>query len=50
VFPVNAFEAESRRRARFFQYGHTPGALTPARPRPNRDFPMTLDLRHQGIF
>ena len=46
-FPVNAFEAESRRLARFFRFGHTPGkafdALAPARP--DTSFPFTLDLR-----
>jgi uncharacterized protein (DUF2126 family) len=52
TFPVNAFEAESRRRARFFQMGHTPGApasLTGATLggglERNPDFPFTLDLR-----
>jgi uncharacterized protein (DUF2126 family)/transglutaminase-like putative cysteine protease len=45
TFPVNAFESESRRRARFFRMGHTPGYLAPPQEAPNPDFPFTLDLR-----
>ena len=43
--PVNAFEAEGRRLARFFRIGHTPGRLEVVQPSPNVDFPFTLDLR-----
>jgi len=46
AFPVNAFEAESRRIARFFRFGHTPGKVTPLDPRTAPEFPFTLDLRH----
>ncbi len=44
-FPVNAKEAESRRRSRFYPFGHTPGPLDPMPTPPNRDLPLTLDLR-----
>jgi uncharacterized protein (DUF2126 family)/transglutaminase-like putative cysteine protease len=44
-FPVNSFEAESRRLARFFRMGHTPGAMAVAPPQINPEFPFTLDLR-----
>ena len=44
--PVNAFEAESRRLARFFRMGHTAGKLAPVATQPSREFPFTLDLRH----
>ncbi|HVM50119.1 MAG TPA: transglutaminase family protein [Candidatus Acidoferrum sp.] len=45
TFPVNAWEAESRRLARFFRSGHTPGPMQPRVVERNPDFPFTLDLR-----
>ncbi len=49
TFPVNAYEAESRRMSRFAAMGHTPGALVvpPAtiNVAASREFPFTLDLR-----
>jgi uncharacterized protein (DUF2126 family)/transglutaminase-like putative cysteine protease len=50
TFPVNSYEAESRRLARFTVLGHTPGLMqvpeaTIGVPG-SREFPFTLDLRH----
>ena len=45
TFPVNAFESESRRLARFVRMGHTPQRVAPPPETPNIEFPFTLDLR-----
>jgi uncharacterized protein (DUF2126 family) len=47
TFPVNSYEAESRRLSRFVPFGHTPAGLPvnlPPAPQPGA--PFTLDLRH----
>ena len=46
AFPVNSYEAESRRLARFFRLNHTPGKITVAPTKVNPEFPFTLDLRN----
>jgi len=44
-FPVNANEAETRRRARFFPFGHTPGTQIPRVEATGDEHPLTFDLR-----
>ena len=54
TFPVNSYEAESRRLSRFFRMGHSQGILDvpPATcdVHGSRDFPLTLDLRRQNLL
>ena len=45
TFPINSYEAESRRLSRFFTQGATQKPFVPPQEPVNADLPFTLDLR-----